>query len=143
MHNATTKQRLSALRRRLGIFTGGWAKERRARLRDLEAALTPPAAFFQPAAACAGGPAPSAFLAASTPLSGSPPPPDTTSTRWVSDSMIVPPTQEVPKPKAQPAPGADPMQATETFDAPEEARKSRTRWITAIAAAGAALAVVL
>jgi LysM repeat protein len=144
MHNATTKQRLSALRRKLGIFSGGWVKERRARLAALQAALTPPGAFARPAAACAGGPAPSAFLATSLPPpSGSPPPPEPTSTRWVSDSMIVPATKEIPRPKAQPAPSADPGRTTEMFDAPGEARKSRSRWIVAIAAAGVALAAVL
>ncbi len=40
MHNATTKQRLSALRRKLGIFTGAprWVRERRRRLVELGAA---------------------------------------------------------------------------------------------------------
>jgi nucleoid-associated protein YgaU len=142
MHNATTKQRISALRRKLGIFTGGWVKERRARLgelrADLEAALTRPAAFPRTAAAGAG--APGAFLATSLPppLSGSRPPPEATATRWVSDSMIVPPTQEV----ARPAP-ADAARTTELFEAPGETRRSRTRWIAAIAAAGVALAAVL
>ena len=42
MHNASTKQRLAALRRRLGIFTGWqprWVRERRKRLARLEEAL--------------------------------------------------------------------------------------------------------
>jgi LysM domain-containing protein len=147
MHNATTKQRLSALRRKLGIFTGGWVKERRARLEelraDLEAALTPPAAFPRPAAAGAG--APGAFLATSLPppLSGPRPPPEATAPRWVSDSMIVPPTQEVARPAPPPAETADAARATEPFEAPDEARRSRTRWIAAIAAAGVALVAVL
>jgi nucleoid-associated protein YgaU len=67
VHNATTKQRHAALRRRLGIFLGGaprWVREKRARLARLgeqaAAALTPPRATPVPASVLAGaGAAPS------------------------------------------------------------------------------------
>lgn len=50
MHNATTKQRIAALRRKLGIFTGApaWVRQRRARVARTAAAELEPCASSTP-----------------------------------------------------------------------------------------------
>ncbi|HET8541630.1 MAG TPA: LysM peptidoglycan-binding domain-containing protein [Anaeromyxobacter sp.] len=68
MHNATTKQRHAALRRKLGVFLGGaprWVREKRARLAELRDALIQRA--ISPTAAPGPAPATDAGLSVRPP----------------------------------------------------------------------------
>jgi nucleoid-associated protein YgaU len=96
MHNATTKQRLSALRRKLGIFSGAprWVRERRARLARFEAAAASMLGFGHAAERAAEATPTPALAGGMQMLSSSLPDDEPAPERWVSTSMIEPATQE-------------------------------------------------
>ncbi|HEY6099120.1 MAG TPA: LysM peptidoglycan-binding domain-containing protein [Anaeromyxobacter sp.] len=96
MHNATTKQRLSALRRRLGIFSGAprWVRERRERLGRLHATIADALGLGRPMLAGAASETPTPVFA--MPAVSSPPTraDEPSSSRWVTDGMVLAPAPD-------------------------------------------------
>lgn len=145
MHNATTKQRLSALRRKLGFFGGAprWVRERRARLQAAAASML----GLDYAGAAEGTPVP-ALAAATNTLSATLP--EGASGRWVSESMILPETRDSSQATTErvatadlvgTADGVEPREFRRPEVEPPEAAPRRFPWRTVAALAALAVAV--